>query len=69
MSKQNHEPTDTEMLDWVAENVFAVKRELSGNTYLWYWGEKGEPKYVKVNDIIIDDKLAFRVAIKQAMTQ
>lgn len=60
-----HEPTDTEMLDWVEKYLHEVSRMCGVPASLWYYG-KGRLKYVHINTNT-DGQLAFRDAIKQAM--
>lgn len=65
MSKHNHEPTDTEMLDWAEKHLHDVSQMYGIPACLWYNSE-GRLKYVHINTNA-SGKLAFRAAIKRAM--
>jgi hypothetical protein len=65
MTEQNHEPTDTEMLDWAEKHLHDVDQVYGMPACLWYNG-KGRLKYVHINSNT-DGKLELRAAIKQAM--
>ena len=66
MTEQNHEPTDTEMLDWMAEKVYAIERHRKHIQLFYEWrGMAIRGRAVRGRN----RQSTIRAAIKQAMTQ